>query len=429
MKNVFKFLSLGVLVMAFYAISATSIFAQGTQDECTAIYERFKLERVKTTEAELNTAVATGKEYLQKCSAIDPPQDEVKTYVTNQIPKLQQKAIDAGIKVKEDAFNAALKAKNFDGIVASAKDLIGINRPYSLDLMLDIATVGYDNSIANPPVDKYNSDALMYAKLALQKMSEGQSSGNSDLYGFYFNYKNTACSDGKLNATGWMNYIIGFITYGRQKQVKEGVPFIYKSTQNGCFTKTFSEPYRLIGVSYLDETIKLNNEYIALTKANGDKENDESLAKLAMVKAYAERALEAYARAYKFAVANPKSSPTYKEALLSKVKQMYDVRYDDTSKVDAYVAEVSNKPFTDPSTPVTPVVLPPPTTTTGTSVTPKSATLTSSSSSDAMEPANRPTSTTAATTAGSTTTAKTAATTTTKKPAAKKPVAKKKGTR
>lgn len=409
MKNVFKFLSLGVLVASFYAVSAVSIFAQDNLEECQAIYQKFLAQRAN----EWAAAVATGKEYLQKCSNL-PGQEQVKDYVTAQIPKLEDKIAQKKIADMEARFNKALKANNADEIIAAAKDLINLNRPYSLDLMLDIASVGFDKASENPAVDKYNSDSINFAKTALQKMGEGKTSGNADKYGFYAEYKNATCADGKTNAIGWMNYSIGFITYNRLKQTKDALPYLYKASQVGCETKTLPEGYRMIAAWYLDELIKLNNRYKEITKANGDKENDESLALLGMIKGYAERALDAYARAYKIASASKTATAAYKDSLLKRVKEMHGIRYDgDTTKVDAYLSTVSDKPFVDPTTPVTPVVEAVPAT--GTSA--STSTLTSSGG-------DAPAATTTRTT-GSGSATKT--TTTTKKAPAKKPI-KKKGT-
>ncbi len=358
----FKFLSLGVLVIAFYAISATSVLAQTSLEDCNTIYERFKVERTGKDIPQWTAAIASGKEYLDKCSNLDPPQEEVKTYVTGQIPKLQQKIADKTIADKEARFNAALKANNADEIVASAKDLINTNRSYSLDLMLDIASVGYDKATTNPAVDKFNGDAINFAKMALQKMSEGQASGNADNYGFYVSYKNKDCADGKVNAIGWMNYTIGVITSVRLKQTKDAVPYFYKASQVGCGTKNLAETYRFIGAWYLDETIKLNVSYAEKTKAAGDKDTDETLAILAMIKGYADRGADAYARAYKIATApTSKALQPYKDSLLKRVKDLYDVRFGenasaDAAKFDSFVAQVPGKPFVDPTTPVNPIV-------------------------------------------------------------------------
>lgn len=355
MKRLIKFTALTVLFAGFDLFSGHSIRAQSSLEQCNKIYQRFLKDRTGTGIPEWTAAIATGKEYLQKCSSLSD-QDEVKNYVSGQIPKLENKIAQKKIADMEERFNAELKANNADGLIASAKDLINLGRPYSLDLMLDIASVGFDKAAENPPVDKYNGDAITYAKMALQKMSEGKTSGNTDKYGFYAEYKTKDCTDGKINATGWMNYTIGYITFARLKQTKDAVPYLYKSTQVGCGTKSFSEAYRMIGAWYLDEIIKLNIRYKEITTANGGKENDESLAVYAMIKGHAERALDAYARAYKIASTNPKATQLYKDGLIKRVKEMYGLRNEtDLLNVDDYVATAFDKPFTDPTVPVSSV--------------------------------------------------------------------------
>ncbi len=352
MTKVFKFLSLLILSIAF---SGISISAQASL-ECQQIYQQFLKERVGPGISEWTAAIVTGKNYLQKCSNLEN-NVEVKNYVTGQIPKLEEKINQKKIADKEASFNAALKAKNFDELIAIAKELINLNRPYSLDLMLDIASVGLDKASANPADDKYNIDALYFAKTALEKIGEGKTSGNADKYGFYAEYKNIKCADGKINAIGWMNYTIGFITNARLKQTKEALPYLYKASQTGCETKNFSEIFRMIGAWYIDETIKLNRVREEKLKANGDKDNAETLSYLAMQKGYAERAIDAYSRAYKIATApDSKATQPYKDALLKRVKDLFDFRYDgDQSTLDLYLQNVESTPFTNPATPVTPV--------------------------------------------------------------------------
>lgn len=350
MKSLIRFIALAVFI-----VSAAPLHAQASLEQCEAIYQRFLKDRTGPGITEWTVAIATGKEYLQKCSALSG-QDEVKNYVTSQIPKLENKISQKKIADMEERFNAELKAKNADGLIASAKDLISLDRPYSLDLILDIASVGFDKATADPPVDKYNSDAITYAKMALQKMGEGKTSGNADKYGFYAEYKTKDCVDGKINAAGWMNYTIGYITSARLKQPKEAASYLYKSTQVGCETKNFPEAFRMIAAWYLDELIKLNIRYKEITTASGGKENAESLAVYAMIKGYAERALDGYARAYKIASTNPKATQSYKDNLLKRVNEMYGLRYDsELLKVEDYLSTILDKPLIDPSVPVNPV--------------------------------------------------------------------------
>ena len=355
MKKLLRVLVPAVFVMAFCNFSGGSIFAQATIEECESIYKGLLDNRTSPEIEKLRGALSSANEYLKRCKDL-PDQEKVKTYVTNQVPKLEERIKVREIEILEARFNAALKAKNADDTIARAKELIALERPYSLDLMLDIASVGFDSASANPPVDKYNTDGIANARMVLQKMTEGKSSGNSDKYGFYAEYKTEKCPDGRTNAIGWMNYTIGFITYVRLKQPKEAIPYLYKATQAGCETKGFAEPYRLIGAWYLDGVVKQNASYAEKTKALGDTNSDETLAILAMAKGYADRAIDAYARAYQMAMASKTASQPYKDALLKKIKDVFEFRYDgDLSKVDNYLANVGSTPFIDPATPVSAV--------------------------------------------------------------------------
>jgi hypothetical protein len=170
--------------------------------------------------------------------------------------------------------------------------------------------------------------------MALQKMSDGQKSGNTEKYGFYAEYKTKECPDGKINATGWMNYIIGYILSVRQKQTKEALPYLYQATQNGCETLKLVEPYRLIGDWYFNE-VRLGNSQKTISSQQ---------------KVYAEGALDAYTRAYHFSPPHP-NDPTYKNSLFKKVKELYALLYGNSDGFYSYIKNVTNILFNDPTTP------------------------------------------------------------------------------
>jgi hypothetical protein len=153
-----------------------------------------------------------------------------------------------------------------------------------------------------------------------------------------------------------MNYTIGYIMFYRQGMKKEALPFLYKATQLTSGTKTNPEVYRTIGSYYVDEFIKMDTDRVAKIKAAGDQDTDETKTILALQKGYADRAVEAYARAYKIASTDPKDK-AFRDSLLNRVKELYSIRFNkNMSGFDAYLAGVMSKPFTDPSVAVTPVV-------------------------------------------------------------------------
>jgi hypothetical protein len=417
MKTVLKFLTFGLILAAVGAISVTSTFAQATLEDCQAIYDqKFLPNRNATEAAKLEVSVNGGKEYLEKCKDLTG-QEEVKAYVEKQLPKVIAKWEDA--KYQEQVikpFNDSVPAKQWDITFEKGKQVLA-KTPDFVDVMLVLASIGFDTAAANN--DKYQADTLSMAKLALQKMNEGKPSVTGDWGAFAFRYKTTKCPDGKVNATGWMNYTIGYIHFYRQKNQKEAAPYLYKATQVGCETLTIGDIYRMIGSYYIEEFKKLDDARIAAlektktTEKPLGEDTPETKAMLALERGYMERIVDAYYRASKLT-----TDPKNKEAWLTRAKEMYGLRFDkDMSGFDKWVADSSAKPFTDPTTAVTPVVVDE-TKATTTGMAPVSNDSTTASTTD-TRPRTAPT--TAATTP--------AKTTTTKKAPAKKPAPKKKGTR
>jgi outer membrane biosynthesis protein TonB len=158
-----------------------------------------------------------------------------------------------------------------------------------------------------------------------------------------------------------------------------------------------------------------------------------------MQKGYAERAINAYARAYKIAKGDPKKKDLV-EPLATTLKQLYAFRYTGKTldNVDTYVATVTSNTLVDPTTTVTPVkeeVPTTPATTTPGTTTPANTTApaTTATPKPAATTTPKP-ATTTPTKPVSSTTAKPETTTdvnatATAKPKTKKPAPKKKGTR
>ena len=417
------------MLFAFGAISTLSTFAQGTLEECQPIYEKFLADRKTTADIPgLDKAIASGKEFLEKCGKTADLEAQIK-YVTNQVTKFEetrkQKDLEENLY---KPFNASVPAKDWDKAFSLGKQVIALN-PDFVDVMLVLASIGFDNSTATPPVDKFNGDAINMAKMAIQKMEENKPSTTGDYGAFTYRYKTPTCADGKVNATGWMNFTIGSITYYRLKNLKDSLPYLYKASQVGCETKNFPDIYRMIGAWYLEEAIKINTKRLEAIKAAADQDTDETKAMLALQKGYADRSIDAYARAYKLATSpGIKTTEDYKKALYTKMNELYTFRYDKTDGIDAYIANVNSKPFPDPASAITPVVEEPTTATTPTSLVMPSSETNNTNAVAETRPRTAPEKTVVASTpaAATETTAKTVIA---KKAPAKKPVTKKKGTR
>jgi len=430
MKSVFRFLGLGVLAAVFTAVVAGDISAQNVCDEVEAkqaTYKKFT-DNFDKTIPQRKIAVEAAKEYIEKYGAC--PDDKAQVdYLKNYIPTTEQ-----AIKVAADTeakgslftrFNNALKSKNWDEVYASGKEIIAVEGDSVIgnDVTLVLGSIGLDESYKNN--DKYNADTVKYAQMAIEKLESGKQFKDFGVAAgeVNYSYKNVKFTDTKNNALGWMNFTIGYIKYFRDKNKKEALPYLYKASQLNSFVKSKPEIYAAIGQYYLDEVVRLENERTEKLKASSNADTDETKAIFAMQKGYADRGIDAFARAYKLVGTTP-AEKAYRDSIYAKLKGAYEFRNNGKAAgMEEFIASVTAKPMPNPTTEVTPVIEAAPATTTST-------TNTSSMTAPAEAPVNNTKPEATAKPANSTTAkpAATSAVKTTKAPA-KKPAPKKKGTR
>jgi hypothetical protein len=438
MKTIFRVLMLGMMMTT---TSAVSVFAQDVCAEVEAkqaLYKQFTDNFADKTIEKRQTAVDAGKQYLGKYGACADDKAIV-DYLNANIPAMEKRIEGEKKGVAKTAlykrFDDSVTASRTADIFSSGKEILA-GEPDFVDVTLTLASAGFDQTIANPPVDTFNNDTITYAKMAIQQIEANKASKTGD-YGVKQYSYNTKQFGGKDNALGLMNYNIGYILYYRQGKTdaakrKEALPYLYKSTQYNAFSKTNPFVYQTIGAWYLDQAIQMDAERQKKITAAGDKDTDETIAMLGVQKGYADRAIDAYARAYSLAKADPKNQ-TYANGLYTKLKELYSFRYSGkTEGIDQFVAGVMSKPLADPTTEVTPVKEEVPATTTTTSGATKSAAMTSddTSTSTASTTGMTKSTTTKSTMTTDTKTTPGGTTTTTKtKTVVKKPTPKKKGTR
>jgi hypothetical protein len=430
---------LGILMTVFVAAGATTGYAQ---DVCAEVEPKIALDKEFRDNydkdlAKQEIAVKAGKQYMEKYGACAADKDFVE-YLKTAVPELEagiakakQAVIDKENAGKKKAtltrFDAAAKAKNVSDVFTSGKEILNNESNFAdvaLDVNIALATAGFAQSLANPPVDTYNADTINYAKSAIQKIEGGKTSKGFGVWSY--NLKDPKYTDTKSYALGALNYIVGYVTYYREgkdnpEKRKEALSYLYKSTQYNSFTKADPLVYRSIGAWYLDEAVKIDKQRSEAIKAAGGKDTEETLAMFALSKGYADRAIDAYARAYKVAKDDKTQQKSYVDELYTKLKDLYQFRFENTNGIDAYVASVQSKPLPDPTTAVTPVKEEAPATTTPVGTT----------STTETKPATTPTKPVSDTMTKPATTdvnSTTAATNTKAKPA-KKPAPKKKGTR
>ncbi len=340
-----------VFMCAIGAIAAVPVlFAQETGN-CTALYEKFLIERKGPELVKYKAAMASGKEILERCGT-DVDQEKIKEYVNRQIPRLAE---TIRILELEERFNSAGRQADRDNLISAGKDLIAASHPASLDIMLVIASIGYESSVAQPPIRKYNDDAVKYAKLALDRLQSGSKSENFGL--FKYTYRTKACPDGRENATGWMNYTIGYLM-ADQKRTNDAIPYYYKASQVGCETKNLPNLYRAIAAWYIDAAKTIEDKIKEkIAQAQGI-ETEETRAMDALVNGYLDRALDAIGRAHKAWLATSKTGAAA-DTIYTSMRDLYGVRYDGKMDgFDQFVAKIGETPFPDPTSEIKPSPVP-----------------------------------------------------------------------
>ena len=345
MKSIYDFFIFRVIIVAFCLFGIASAYTQDLEKECESIYQSLWIDKDANRIESVEKTLEIAKTYIKKCNNIKK-KEEVRAFIAKQIPKIEQKIKELEVNNLIETFNKSIPAKNWDLAFASGKDFLSKHPDYILDVSLVLASIGFDRAVENPPIDKYNNEAINYAKTALQLMNEGKVSATGRYGAFQYYYKNEKCPDGVINAIGWMNYTIGYIMFVRQKQTKEAVSYLYKSTQIGCETKNFSEVYRLIGDWYFDEVIKLKDLRVEKLKSTSQ-ETNETKSILALQKGFVNRAVDAYARAYQISSRWLDNSST--PVLRKKLEELQG------DFADSYLKTVINTPFIDPATPVVPI--------------------------------------------------------------------------
>lgn len=431
MKNIYKNLLLGT---ALTVCAAVPTFAQ---DPCadieanTALYNKYIANYDKGIEQQ-KVAVEAGKEYIQKyesCATKDAAGVETKTfaeqvkYFKESVPVLEKGIADDEKRKKDEAlygrFTTAFRSKtpNIGEIIESGKAIFAVypNDKDALDISIVIASAAFDELNAKNTSAAYNADLITYAKKAIDLIESGKTS-KSHGYGAF------SLGPDKNKALGILNYSIALAMLNDPAMKKDASLYFYKSSQYNSPFKNVALPYRAIGANYLDEFIKIDNERKAKLKESNNVDTPETLAMEAMQKGIADRAIEAYARAYKIAAGDAKQKATA-DAVSTTLKDLYAFRYDGKTidNLNTYTTTVAAKTLTDPKAEIVPVKeeVPP--------TTPTPAT-TDPATKPATAPATTPTkpetsSTTAPAKPETGTTAKTTA------PKAKKPAPKKKGTR
>jgi hypothetical protein len=406
---------LGVFAVMVFVTTVGVFSASAQEEKCPDLatcFETFKAERNKPCGSR-EKAIEVG-EYIGEKFKEDPDNAELVKRVAALAAKMKE---EDRICKRNKLYNDSFNAKRWDEFLNVSREIMGdpaTDKALLLDLLLTHVSTSFDRVVEKN--DRYTNEALMNAKTAIQNMESGSVSKNAK-WGVF------APFGSKDNAVSWMNYMIGYINYynlGATMPAKkdEAIQYFYKATQIG---EKKSDPlvFREIGVWYAEKATELFTDYTKIVEANNKMVNEEASGKLALARAYADRAIDALGRAQKLIGNDPK----LKSKITEELTEFYKFRFNGKVEgMDKYVADMIAKPMPDPSSTVTPVAAEE-TSTTSADTTPATV----PTKPVAVTPAAKPT--TAATTkpVAKPTTAVTAKPTASSTP--KKPVVKKKGTR
>jgi len=249
-------------------------------------------------------------------------------------------------------FDAAMKAKNWDEVYASGKDILAKYPDELSAVELVLGSIGYDELIDRQN-SKFSDQTLTYAKQSLADLDAGKAF-KPGMGVAPFLYKS------KEDAAAWMNLTIGSIYFVGKKDKQAALPYLYKATHAPAVSEVSKNPnpYDFIGQHYFDEINKLVEQIKAKaadqkpedTPEIAQKKLDEYNALNALLNGTAERAMDAFARAYTLG-----TKPEYKARMKKNVQDAYKVRFGKETGVDEWIAGTTKKPFVDPTTPVTPI--------------------------------------------------------------------------
>jgi hypothetical protein len=371
MKTIFRSTIATVVFAAVIAFGAAATFAQDPcvdADGQTKLGDEFRRLYALKDIPNRKLAVDTGKQFLEKYGACDSAKD-LNDYLKTTLPKMIEnirKLEEAKIKADRiTRFNKALTdgkaSRQWDEVYAAGKELLN-NYDDSRVVEVVLGSIGLDETATAPRNTKWNDDTLKYAKLTIQDLE----SGKLTTFGIgQFTYNN------KDDAIAWMNYTIGYILAADKDNKKEGANYLFKASQANSDTKAKPEVYKWIGAYYLFDATKLFNEVKALIDAQKDTDTpevkkqkiDEIKAKIGVLNGTAERALDAYSRAWTLAPATP-AGKAYRDGIYKTINDLYKVRFQKLDGLDAWVKAAPAKPMPDPSSVIVPIIDPDPTPTT-----------------------------------------------------------------
>lgn len=376
MKKFFSLFAAGAVALLFVSALSAPAFAQ--DEECTQetkqkIYDRFTSNYTGNLDQQ-KVALDAAKDFIKLCGSDENSAQQVEYLKNTGIPwvegEIEKKLKALEQKKKEQAeqqrlakFDQAYRANNWEEAFAAGEAILKeapVKQNINLDLRIVLASRG--SVLAEEGNTKFVNETLKHAQDALSRIAAGEESTTKNWGAYDFEFKT------KDNALGWLNYGIGSIKYNVQGKQAEGVKFFYEATQHKSGAKDLLPLYVTLGDWYRIKAGELGQERakLDLTEAAGEMQKaniDKALEIVSKEKAYAERAMDAYARAYNLAKSK-NASEEVKTGLYNTIKSLFAFRYDGETQaemrsdasINSFVNTVASNALPNPANEPAPVV-------------------------------------------------------------------------
>lgn len=369
MKKVFRLLGSAALFTVLTAAAATTSLAQNPCEDFDGINALDGKIRANYPKNEtLSVAVEAGKQYLEKygsCEVVKDFADWVKGQMPSWEKRLKEFNDYVWLKARFDRFDASIKSQKYDDAYLAGGEILS-KQPDNLNIMVPLGVIGLWESYKNNY--KFNDDTIKYAKEAIGKIKAGAKPIKFDkkgqgVYGV-FQFEMT-----EEDTISEMTLAIGYINYWAKKDKKVGLPYYYEVSQLPGKYQKDPRVYQTISSFYLEDATRLGTEIAGLiaeqdkTKGTDAEEvkaekEAEIKARIALFNGFAERALDALARAHKVAPSGTVAEKAYKEDIYKLLQNWYQRRFEKTEGLDAWVSTATSRPMPNPTSEVTPVTDP-----------------------------------------------------------------------
>lgn len=373
MKTIFRTLGLGALMAAFMAIGSLSAFGQDACADLDAINALDAKIRADYPKMETKQqAIDEGKQYLEKYGNCEVTKD-FSTWLKGRVPIWEKDLVTqktaADKKALHDRFDNAIKGKTYDDAFAATTEYIGKypDDPTNIQQLVALGMIGPIETASAAKNTKYNANSEKFAKLAIEQLKSGNAKPKPD---GNFGVFQLVCPN-KDDCISVLTFGIGFMNWGNGNK-QAAMPYYYEVTKIPGTYKSSPNVYGTIGDYYYETVAKMVDDVKNAIAAQSDSDTQEVRekkiadikSKVAMLNGYAERSMDAYSRAYTFAKADA-SQKKLSDALYEKLKVLYQIRYQKTDGVDAWITSAVAKALPDPTSNVEPISDPDTSTSTG----------------------------------------------------------------